>query len=215
MPGCPPEYTNRPCSGLMIGMSIGRTERTGPISSGSWEWNTATSRETSNSTIVSQTTSAYSSPDWGRAALVFSILTAMAGRSATSAVATPVSGHTSGTTGSGVATRAASTVGVIVTGGGVTGGGALHAPTTAVARTEIDAATTRNRRIVARRCPDVRARVVVERATCNSSSPDLVGRLVGYGASAPHLSLIHISEPTRLGMISYAVFCLKKKKTKQ
>ena len=28
---------------------------------------------------------------------------------------------------------------------------------------------------------------------------------------AHHLSLIHISEPTRLGMISYAVFCLKKK----
>src|SRR5450756_751070 len=28
------------------------------------------------------------------------------------------------------------------------------------------------------------------------------------------LSLIHISEPTRLGMISYAVFCLKKKKKK-
>src|SRR5450756_2690799 len=26
-----------------------------------------------------------------------------------------------------------------------------------------------------------------------------------------YLSLIHISEPTRLGMISYAVFCLKKK----
>ena len=30
--------------------------------------------------------------------------------------------------------------------------------------------------------------------------------------AAPALSLIHISEPTRLGMISYAVFCLKKKK---
>src|SRR5450756_3063379 len=30
-----------------------------------------------------------------------------------------------------------------------------------------------------------------------------------------HLSLIHISEPTRLGMISYAVFCLKKKKTQK
>ena len=29
------------------------------------------------------------------------------------------------------------------------------------------------------------------------------------------LSLIHISEPTRLGMISYAVFCLKKKKRTQ
>src|SRR5665648_1164115 len=28
-----------------------------------------------------------------------------------------------------------------------------------------------------------------------------------------NLSLIHISEPTRLGMISYAVFCLKKKTT--
>src|SRR5450756_1806308 len=31
-------------------------------------------------------------------------------------------------------------------------------------------------------------------------------------APAPDLSLIHISEPTRLGMNSYAVFCLKKKK---
>src|SRR5450756_2346516 len=33
-----------------------------------------------------------------------------------------------------------------------------------------------------------------------------------YGYSLWELSLIHISEPTRLGMISYAVFCLKKKK---
>src|SRR5659263_732695 len=32
------------------------------------------------------------------------------------------------------------------------------------------------------------------------------------GCRAFTLSLIHISEPTRLGMISYAVFCLKKKK---
>src|SRR5450756_2703578 len=32
------------------------------------------------------------------------------------------------------------------------------------------------------------------------------------GRSFIYLSLIHISEPTRLGMISYAVFCLKKKK---
>src|SRR5450756_3029459 len=30
-----------------------------------------------------------------------------------------------------------------------------------------------------------------------------------------NLSLIHISEPTRLGMISYAVFCLKQKKKKK
>ena len=34
-------------------------------------------------------------------------------------------------------------------------------------------------------------------------------------ASQNTLSLIHISEPTRLGMISYAVFCLKKKKKKE
>src|SRR5428012_23559 len=34
-----------------------------------------------------------------------------------------------------------------------------------------------------------------------------------WGWFPPCLSLIHISEPTRLGMISYAVFCLKKKKT--
>ena len=33
-----------------------------------------------------------------------------------------------------------------------------------------------------------------------------------YKFTLVYLSLIHISEPTRLGMISYAVFCLKKKK---
>src|SRR5450756_3013907 len=37
----------------------------------------------------------------------------------------------------------------------------------------------------------------------------------GTSTSVPILSLIHISEPTRLGMISYAVFCLKKKKKKK
>ena len=36
-----------------------------------------------------------------------------------------------------------------------------------------------------------------------------------FGDIPLNLSLIHISEPTRLGMISYAVFCLKKKKRKQ
>ena len=36
---------------------------------------------------------------------------------------------------------------------------------------------------------------------------------IGVGRDdGKELSLIHISEPTRLGMISYAVFCLKKKK---
>ena len=36
-----------------------------------------------------------------------------------------------------------------------------------------------------------------------------------YTALLLWLSLIHISEPTRLGMISYAVFCLKKKKNRR
>src|SRR5450756_2794466 len=36
--------------------------------------------------------------------------------------------------------------------------------------------------------------------------------LPGDSGAVLVLSLIHISEPTRLGMISYAVFCLKKKK---
>src|SRR5659263_747254 len=54
-----------------------------------------------------------------------------------------------------------------------------------------------------------------------SSSPFSIHRLnIEYDgceiSSGVPLSLIHISEPTRLGMISYAVFCLKKKKkTKQ
>src|SRR5665648_1110275 len=42
-----------------------------------------------------------------------------------------------------------------------------------------------------------------------------VGVPVKMGGPAYNLSLIHISEPTRLGMISYAVFCLKKKKKKK
>src|SRR5450759_5555700 len=41
---------------------------------------------------------------------------------------------------------------------------------------------------------------------------DAAGRMAFR--APPPLSLIHISEPTRLGMISYAVFCLKKKKKK-
>src|SRR5450759_5869011 len=40
-----------------------------------------------------------------------------------------------------------------------------------------------------------------------------IPKVSGAGAGQIYLlSLIHISEPTRLGMISYAVFCLKKKK---
>src|SRR5450756_1124274 len=39
-----------------------------------------------------------------------------------------------------------------------------------------------------------------------------VGTGIAFIGTGETISLIHISEPTRLGMISYAVFCLKKKK---
>ncbi len=40
------------------------------------------------------------------------------------------------------------------------------------------------------------------------------GYSVGEAVTAPGPSLIPISEPTRLGIISYAVFCLKKKNSR-
>ena len=69
----------------------------------------------------------------------------------------------------------------------------------------------------------------------NASLGEMISNLAGAGVSVPggfattaqayrdflelsglnkqiHLSLIHISEPTRPRLISYAVFCLKKKK---
>src|SRR5450756_340148 len=56
------------------------------------------------------------------------------------------------------------------------------------------------------------------RDACRQFKPDTclhfaAHSLVGESMLDPlkYLSLIHISEPTRLGMISYAVFCLKKK----
>src|SRR5665809_152931 len=44
---------------------------------------------------------------------------------------------------------------------------------------------------------------------------DMDNNVNGRVSEAKGLSLIHISEPTRLRRISYAVFCLKKKKTKK
>src|SRR5450756_196457 len=48
----------------------------------------------------------------------------------------------------------------------------------------------------------------------NEGDAELIRARESYGdlLMGQNLSLIHISEPTRLGMISYAVFCLKKKK---
>src|SRR5450759_6022824 len=72
---------------------------------------------------------------------------------------------------------------------------------------------------LARRLRSTRARSSI-RDTEAPASPPIVGRTLWErcGGAEPRsaaiqwLSLIHISEPTRLGMISYAVFCLKKKK---
>src|SRR5660397_278539 len=44
------------------------------------------------------------------------------------------------------------------------------------------------------------------------TSPTAATILDGHPMAEQGLSLIHISEPTRLRRISYAVFCLKKKK---
>src|SRR5665648_1151343 len=57
---------------------------------------------------------------------------------------------------------------------------------------------------------DPRAFVVDHILPLTLGGPDTIAN-----KQAAHLSLIHISEPTRLGMISYAVFCLKKKKKTQ
>ena len=114
----------------------------GPTSAGTCEWNTAMNRDTSNSTMVSQTTSAWSRPVCGRATAVFSIFTASEGRTAGSP-ATPVSGQVGGTTGTGAGALSGAIVGPCVTGaGGSCGssGGELQ-PATARARAASTAAT--------------------------------------------------------------------------
>src|SRR5450759_5832452 len=71
--------------------------------------------------------------------------------------------------------------------------------------------------------PTLRAKAAVEAVLARCQRHQHVTNLLLPGVRQIHggtddvehvldLSLIHISEPTRLGMISYAVFCLKKKK---
>src|SRR5674536_23996 len=52
-----------------------------------------------------------------------------------------------------------------------------------------------------------------ERQRAPAAEPGHCRRILYRSCLDPELSLIHISEPTRLLSISYAVFCLKKKKT--
>src|SRR5450756_2700246 len=63
----------------------------------------------------------------------------------------------------------------------------------------------------------VRANLELPTLMSNIVDKGIIASDIGYiwkegGIMLLVLSLIHISEPTRLGMISYAVFCLKKKK---
>src|SRR5660398_311441 len=60
---------------------------------------------------------------------------------------------------------------------------------------------------------DFSRRILGDRRTCSRAYPHRLAIRCPHGH--PHLSLIHISEPTRLRRISYAVFCLKKKKVHQ
>eukprot|EP00658_Telonema_sp_P-2_P046266 TRINITY_DN34389_c0_g1_i1.p1 TRINITY_DN34389_c0_g1~~TRINITY_DN34389_c0_g1_i1.p1 ORF type:complete len:104 (+),score=21.00 TRINITY_DN34389_c0_g1_i1:128-439(+) len=60
---------------------------------------------------------------------------------------------------------------------------------------------------------DIRGCLPVAASTPNTIIPELEGTVEGNHPDKD-LSLIHISEPTRLLSISYAVFCLKKKKHK-
>src|SRR5450756_3045673 len=87
------------------------------------------------------------------------------------------------------------------------------------------------RDVVVKNVPDAKIEkatdVLVKITTTNICGSDLhmyegrtnmePGRIFGHEnlGTVVELSLIHISEPTRLGMISYAVFCLKKKKKKK
>src|SRR5665648_412507 len=58
------------------------------------------------------------------------------------------------------------------------------------------------------------ASIVTDRLRSYRAAMNVIGNAADQtcGRWLNNLSLIHISEPTRLGMISYAVFCLKKKK---
>ena len=63
--------------------------------------------------------------------------------------------------------------------------------------------------------PDVLRRLSAITSRTGESHSNIINRALEAWLDehdTKHLSLIHISEPTRLRRISYAVFCLKKKK---
>src|SRR5450756_790181 len=97
---------------------------------------------------------------------------------------------------------------ILVTGFEPFGGEALNASWEAVSRLNGDVGDVRIERLLVPTTYADSIRTVTE--AIDRFRPSTV-LMVGQAGG---LSLIHISEPTRLGMISYAVFCLKKKKQK-
>src|SRR5450756_2831578 len=72
----------------------------------------------------------------------------------------------------------------------------------------------RNFRLTRRQMPPIDARSFRTDSVAGTGSGASLRLTSDKAARYNPLSLIHLSEPTRLGMISYAVFCLKKKKKK-
>src|SRR5665213_4203819 len=60
--------------------------------------------------------------------------------------------------------------------------------------------------------PHIKGDIILTFSPDGNSIPELIPVCVAKIKEGYDLSLIHISEPTRQAEISYAVFCLKKKK---
>src|SRR5438105_10784192 len=94
----PPEYAKTPPIGVTMLWSVLRTDRTDPTFAGAWEWKIVARRVRPSSTTSSYTTSACSTPYFGRVLPVLSIFTVMAQRvfAWLCGSGRPVSGHTGG-----------------------------------------------------------------------------------------------------------------------
>src|SRR5262245_16078129 len=86
------ELPTTPRVGPVSGASVGRSDRTGPTSSGSFEWKIAAIRVVAPVIGSTKTMSALSRPRWGCASGVFETLIVTAGWLRSVSVGTPVSG---------------------------------------------------------------------------------------------------------------------------
>ncbi len=97
----PPENAKIPPTGQTMSGSVRRTDRIGPTTSVDFDWNIASRRVIWPSTTSSQTMSASSIPDCGRASGVFSTFTLSTGRFCATPVGSgrPVNGATAAAAG--------------------------------------------------------------------------------------------------------------------